>query len=120
MIVRLIVPQTQGWFKDRHKYFERITHEWGGYTYWEGIGGWKDHKGTAKREPIIIIEVYVPADTRLNREWWTSFAEDVRVFLKQDCVYLQFSQADVILQADVQFVGDGEEDQPHHDIGGEG
>ena len=112
MIVRLIVPQTQGWFNGRHKYFERITHEWGGYTYYEGIGGWLDHRAKVIREPVIIIDVYVPADTRLNRDWWVSFAEDVRVFLKQDCVYLQFSQADVL------FVGD--DDRPHHDIGGEG
>ena len=128
MIARIIIPQTPKWFETRHKYLKRIIDRWDGYTYWEGIGGWKDHKGKTKREPVIILDVYVPADTQVNRQWWTSFADRVRGDLHQDCVYLQFTQADV------QFVGEETESKDEdrtlralfpesftdHDIGGEG
>lgn len=142
MIARIIIPQTPKWKDHRAYYHQRIISEWGGYTSVVGAGGWKTPQGGVVREPITIIDVYVPADTRLNREWWVTFANEVRVDLDQGCVYLQFSQADV------QFIGEEDPppqvekegcsphdvyntwlahskkienngDQAHHDIGGE-
>jgi hypothetical protein len=97
MQIRIIIPNNVAlyplccngeWITPIQAYGQAIADIAGGFTSWQGIGGWKDSHGVLVVEPITIVEVNtetrkvdIPIDLRL-------LAQRIARELSQECVYL--------------------------------
>jgi hypothetical protein len=66
----------------------------GGYTSWEGIGGWISPEGLLE-EPVLIVEASLANDAAYSSEHGLGalrqLAHDICRDEKQDCVFLSFN-----------------------------
>jgi hypothetical protein len=89
MHVRLIIPGIPDPCSD---YLTRVVNIAGGFTTWQGIGGWKDGQGRLIIEPITIVEISFDSGGGLSDEVaadrFRHLATDIAKDLRQDCVYL--------------------------------
>jgi hypothetical protein len=87
MNVRLIITECD----DIHPYLSRIADIAGGFTSWQGVGGWKDSHGQLEVEPVTIVDCTYDELYRSEGETEDCFrdiARDIARDLNQDCVYL--------------------------------
>lgn len=93
MNIRLIIPQQNKAkvYVNVARYLPRIANIAGGFTSWEGQGGWKDSQGQLIVEPITIVEASLNDSAELNSFNVGTFrllAQCIARDLGQDCVYL--------------------------------
>jgi hypothetical protein len=94
MNVRLIITECD----DIHPYLSRIADIAGGFTSWQGVGGWKDSHGQLEVEPVTIVECIIDdcgdrignmqLGADIIRADFRLLAQTIAKDLNQDCVYL--------------------------------
>lgn len=94
MQIRLIIPQQNRAkvYANVAPYLSRVADIAGGFTSWEGQGGWKDSQGLLIVEPIIIVEADYDNSGKVDTvivQTCRDLAQDIARDLDQDCVYLE-------------------------------
>jgi hypothetical protein len=75
---------------------DELTEQFGGITAYvrspaEGL--WKEGKGFAVRDEIVIYEVMVK---ELNHIWWKVFRERLELLFRQESIIVRASRIDIL------------------------
>jgi hypothetical protein len=82
MNVRIIIPK---WSK---AYLAQIATIAGGFTSWQGTGGWNDSKGNLIVEPVTIVDI----DTDTEKiDSLRAIARQVAIDQVQECVFFSIN-----------------------------
>jgi hypothetical protein len=98
MNIRIIIPNCNRNTSPLVAYGSRIADIAGGFTSWQGIGGWKDSQGALIIEPVTIVEASHGNRGEIGQ--WRLLAADIARDLNQDCVYLA-------IDGKVEYIGKG-------------
>ena len=98
MNIRLIIPNigNNGRSAPMADYGRRIADIGGGFTSWQGIGGWRDHQDNLVVESVTIVDVSVPQENFYHEfqsakyapDEFRKLAADIARELAQGCVCL--------------------------------
>ena len=90
MNVRLIIPYDS--IGDCLRLYDKaIADIAGGFTSWQGTGGWKDYNGNLIVEPITVVDCHYENSGKVDIvivECFRNLAKRIAQDLRQECVYL--------------------------------
>ena len=76
---------------------EELVERFGGVTAHlqaPAHGVWKDEEaGTVQRDEIVVVEVM---DEALDREWWRSYREELRLRFKQEELVVRATEIEML------------------------